>query len=178
MLTKKAVRRPRVDVDLRGKVATHGSQTPLRGVVHDTECGDLPGTREIEGVATFWRRQKEQLGAELLIDSDGNSGLCANPDQCCWAVAGRNRGSFHVELIGRASLKRWQWLKRRRQLDKLARWMAWVNLEYGIKLQRDPDFGWSGHRDQPNADHHDPGPDFPWDVVLPLARRYRRNGWR
>lgn len=172
------MRRPRVDVDLRGKVATHGRQTPVRGVVHDTECGDLPGTQEITGVVNFWRRQNQGLGAELMIDADGNSGLCANPDEICWAVAGRNTGSFHVELIGWAKLKRWQWLKRRRQLDKLARWMAWMDLEYGIDLRRDPDYGWSGHRDQPHANHSDPGPGFPWDKVLRSARKYRREGWR
>lgn len=171
------VRRPTINVDLRGKVATHGLQTPVRGVVHDTECGDLSGTAEIGGVVNFWMRQDERLGAQLLIDSDGNSGLAADPDEITWAVARRNTGTFHVELIGFAYFHRFQWLRRRKQLDKLARWMAWLNLEYGIALRFDIDYGWSGHRNQPNANHHDPGPWFPWDKALSKANKYRKDGW-
>lgn len=174
---RKSVRRPRVDVDLRGLVETHGTHAPVRGVVHDTECGDLPGDAELRGVARFWERQHEGLGAELLIDKDGLSGVCAEPNQICWAVAGRNTGSYHVELIGFARFKGFQWIRRRKQLDKLARHMAWLNLEYGIELRRDPDTGWSGHRDQPHANHTDPGPYFPWALVLAKARKYRRQGW-
>lgn len=176
-MTAKSVRRPRIDVDLRGIVATHGFQVPVRGVVHDTECGDLPGTAEERGVARFWQRQNEGLGAELMIDAEGLSALCANPNQICWAVAGRNTGSFHIELIGFASFSRLHWIRRMKQLRKLARWMAWLNLEYGIPLRFDANVGWSGHRDQPNANHHDPGPNFPWKIVLPLARLYRKRGW-
>src|SRR4051812_39748025 len=126
-IVRRAVRRPRIDVDLRGLVATHGHHKPVRGVVHDTECGDLPGTAEERGVARFWHRQREGLGAELMIDKDGLSGLCANPNQICWAVAHRNTGTFHIELIGWARFKRLNWLRRPKQLHKLARWMAWLN---------------------------------------------------
>lgn len=171
----KAVRRPRIDVDVN--VATHGVQFPVRGVVHTTEGSDANGTKDITGVAAFWKRQGLGLGAHVLIDKAGNSGLGADPDEITWAVAGRNTGSVHIELIGYARFKRFQWLRRRKQLDKLARWMAWLSLEYGIKLKRDANFGWSGHRDQPNANHTDPGPYFPWPKVLKLARKYHKDGW-
>lgn len=176
-MTFKVVRRPRVDVDLRGYVQSHGLDVPKRGVWHDTESSDAAGIRDIQGIADFWHRQDKGYGAHIIIDEEGNSGLCANMDQITWAVANRNTGTVSIELIGFARFVPSVWLARPAQLDKLAKWMAWINLEWDINLRFDVEKGWSGHRDQPNQTHTDPGPWFPKSLVLTKARRYRAEGW-
>lgn len=171
------VRRPRVDYDARGKVATHGPHLPIRGIWHDTESHDYAGIRDLAGIVSFWQNQARGYGAHVIIDKDGNSALCANPNEITWHVGGRNTDSFGIELVGFASFTPKLWFARRAQLDKLARWMAWLNLEYGVPLRFGVNRGWSGHRDQPNADHTDPGSWFPKNYVLRLANKYRKEGW-
>lgn len=174
---KASVRRPRVDLDARGAIRTHGRQTPRRVVIHDTESSDAKGIRDLEGIVSFWQEQDKGYGAHVIIDKDGESAYCANPNEICWAVTGRNTDTVHIELVGFASFTGRQWWLRQDQLDKCARWLAWLSLEYQVPLRFDRDIGVSGHRHQPHADHHDPGLFFPFGAVLKSANRYRREGW-
>jgi len=177
---RKWVRRPRIQYEARGLVAVHSKSTPVRGVWHSTECGDLPGIAELQGVVNFWKNQELGYGAQLVIDKDGNSALCANPDEITWAVENHNTGTFSVELIGFARFNGKLWWLRKAQLDKLAKWMAWLNLEYGVPLSFDVNKGWSRHLDQSKAfhgSHTDPGTGFPYKYVLRKAKQYRVNGW-
>lgn len=169
------VRRPRVD--LRGTVETHGPHRPVRIVVHTTECNDAPGVRELEGVLSFWRRQDRGFGAHVLIDKHGNSALAAPFDRITWAVRGANTGSIHFELIGFARFSPQAWWLRLAQLNKLAKWIAYLNKEHGIPIQRSIVAGVAGHREFPGNDHTDPGRFFPWGYVLRRARQFRLNGW-
>lgn len=176
-----SVRRPRVDLDARGLIETHGRQRPVRGVFHSTECGDAQGISELTGVVRFWRNQGLGYGAHVIIDRDGNSALCANPNEECWAVENRNGGTVSIELVGFARFTPKLWWARPRQLDKLARWMAWLALEYDIPLRFHVDRGWSRHADQSRVyggSHWDPGPFFPMGWVIRKAVVYRREGWQ
>lgn len=175
-----SVRRPKIDLDARGIVATHGPHQPLRGVWHDTEGHDAAGIRDLLGVAQFWHGQNLGYGAQVIIDKDGNSALCANPDEIVWCVENHNTGTVSIELIGFASFVPSVWLARPKQLDKLAKWMAWLRLEYGIPLDHNVNKGWSGHADQSKAfggSHYDPGTGFPSKLVLARARHYYKAGW-
>lgn len=171
------VRRPRVDLDCRGEVALHGWHDPVRGIWHDTEGHDLKGIRDLQGVVDFWGNQGRGYGAHLIIDAEGLSALCANPSEITWHTGQRNTGSIGVELIGWASFTQKLWIGRAKQLDKLARWMAWFNLEHDIPIRFNVNRGWSGHRDQPHQTHTDPGRFFPRSFVLSRAAKYRREGW-
>lgn len=171
------VRQPRVDLDARGDIETHGNHTPVRIVVHTTECGDLPGVREIEAVLAYWERQDRGLGAHILIDADGNSAKAADFHKITWAVKGANTGSIHFELIGFARFLPQVWWLRLRQLNKLAKWIAFLNLEYGIPIERSVVSGVAGHREFPGNDHTDPGKWFPMLYVLRKARVFREKGW-
>lgn len=174
------VREPQVQYDGRGMIATHGTAHPLRGVWHSTECGDSQGITELTGVLAFWKQQGLGYGAQLLIDKDGNSALAASPDAIVWAVENHNSGTFSIELIGFARFSLLTWLTRRKQLDKLARWMAWLRKEYGIPLDFSVNRGWSRHLDQSRAfggTHTDPGIGFPCRLVLRKARKYLKEGW-
>jgi hypothetical protein len=179
-MTQPAVRRPRVQFEARGHIETHGQQHPQFGVWHSTESHDAAGTRDLEGIVNFWKGQGEGLGAHIIIDKDGNSAFCANPTRTTWAVAHHNTGGVHIELVGFAKFAPKAWFLRRKQLDKLARWMAWLNLEYGIPLRLSVNHGWSRHMDQSKAyggDHWDPGHSFPRQYVLQKAQGYRAEGW-
>lgn len=171
------VRRPSVQLDARGRVETHGYHDLTRGIWHDTESHDFSGIRDLEGIVRFWVNQNRGYGAHVIIDRDGNSCLCANPHEITWHTGERNTGSFGVELVGWARFTPRLWLLRPKQLDKLARWMAWVNLEFDVPLSFGINNGWSGHRDQPRQFHSDPGLGFPKGFVLRLANSYRRDGW-
>lgn len=171
------VRQPRVDLDCRGEVATHGWHDPVRGIWHDTESHDLWGIRDLQGVVDYWKSQDRGYGAHLIIDAEGLTALCANPNEVTWHTGMRNTGSYGIELIGLASFTAKLWLGRKKQLDKLARWMAWLNLEHDILLRFGTSYGWSGHRDQPNQTHTDPGRFFPKGRVIRLAQQYRAEGW-
>lgn len=152
---------------------THGPQHPVRIVIHDTECPDAPGTSEITGVANYWTRQRQGLGAHYIIDGAGNIGQGAHPTRIAWAVAGHNTGSIHIELIGYAAWSRLRWLKRGRQLRALARLIAYLADEYHIVARHNPVHGVCMHRDfhGTGADHTDPGAGFPFPLVARLARR-------
>lgn len=174
------VRRPLVQLDLRGYVATHGPHVPVRGVIHDTECGDAPGTAELAAVAKFWHRQGKGYGAFAGIDKDGNTALYSDPDEITWHVAGRNTGSLGFELIGFARFLPRAWWLRLAQLNKLAKWIAWANLEYGIPIVISTERGWSTHAMQSRrygGTHYDPGRFFPLRYVIRRARVYREKGW-
>lgn len=178
----KVVRRPRIDLDARGRIQTHGKMTPIRGDWHTTECGDATGITELEGVVGFWERQGLGYGAHVIIDKDGNSALCSDLDQVTWHTENRNTGMIGIELIGFARFVPKIWWARRTQLDKLARWIAWINKEYGIPIRFSTSSAWSGHIDQTIAynlpsGHTDPGKWFPKGYVLRLARKYRKQGW-
>lgn len=174
---KLPVRRPLVQYDATELIQTHGNHTPRRVVIHDTESHDSAGTRDLQGVANYWHNSGLGLGAHLIIDKDGNTAYCAPEHKITWAVANRNTGTLHIELIGFARFTPQMWFARIAQLNKAAKWCAYWNLEYGIWLEKDPNYGISGHRDQPNQSHTDPGPFFPWTYFVRRAKQFRENGW-
>ncbi len=171
------VRRPLVQLDARGRVGVHGIQLPVRLVMHTTESKDYAGVKDLQGVVNWWVNAGDGLGAHIIVDAVGNSALCGNPDQIMWAVAARNTGTVHIELIARASFLPKRWWARILQLNKAAKWAAWLNLEYGIPLRFDINYGISGHKNQPNQTHTDPGLWFPMKYFIRKARKYRERGW-
>ena len=171
-------RKPLVQYDARGYVDTHGKQKPVRIVIHTTESHDYPGVADMKGIVDYWARTPEGLGAHLIIDAEGNTALCGNPDQVMYAVSRRNTGSVHIELVGRARFIPSIWWTRLKQLNKAAKWCAWLNLEYGIPLQFHVDNGISGHRHQPNQTHWDPGVFFPMKYLIAKAKFFRAKGWQ
>lgn len=172
---KKWVRRPLVQYF--GQIDKHGKQIPTVGVWHDTESYDRLGITDLQGIVNYWRTQGNGLGAHLIIDKDGNSALNAPFDQVTWAVANNNTGKIHVELVGFARFVPPIWWTRISQLNKLAKWMAFLNKQYGIPLEFSTTAGWAGHRDFPAQSHTDPGRFFPKKYVLRRAQQFRDNGW-
>jgi N-acetyl-anhydromuramyl-L-alanine amidase AmpD len=173
------VRKPAVKHNAIGKMATHGAHTPRRVILHTTESGDVAGVSDVSGVFAFWRQQGRGYGAHLVIDAEGNTGQGAYGNAIVWATYGANTGSLQIEMVGRAKWTMLDWVRpsRRRQLNEVAKWIAWWNLLYDIPIRFDTDAGVCRHRDFPAGGHTDPGAGFPLGWVLKRARAYRRTGW-
>jgi hypothetical protein len=142
------VPRPRVDVDLAPLFAaeSRGRSTKELVVCHETISSDSAGTRDIVGPALYM----DQSGLEVhgVIDADGNSGWAGDAKAVFDHAGSRgskgngrvNTRSVGFELVSRIPLEpsrlRYRlWLKRRRQLDKLAHWVAWLHQEQNIPLR-------------------------------------------
>jgi hypothetical protein len=104
-------------------------------------------------------------------------------DRAAWTLRNGNSISENIEQCGWARWTRAEWLARPKLLDATARWLADRSKARGIPLvklspadvrARKP--GVLGHGDYStgtgDGTHWDPGPNYPWDVVLSKARAY------
>lgn len=172
---------------------THGTHTPVRVVLHDTESHDVAGIGDISGIFNFWHTQKNpdgslaQYGAHFVVDKDGNVGKGGDATQLQWHVGGLNTGSIGIEQVGFASFAKLIWKrKRRKQLYAVARICAWAHGEYGIPLRvaadpRSP--GITTHRLVGEAGidtsgHTDPGSGYPLGFVVTLAKMMQHVGFK
>lgn len=100
-----------------------------------------------------------------------------------WTLRNGNSISENIEQCGWAKWKREDWLARPLLLDATARWLAERSRARGIPLRRLTHAeirarvpGVLGHGDYSVATgdgtHTDPGPNYPWDVVLAKANAY------
>lgn len=151
-------------------------------VIHTFEGQDLPVERMTDYQSG--RLPHQRTGSyHVVIDAAGRSGRENDNEYIPWAAGWTgNRIGLHVSLAGRAAFTREQWLARGPQLVELARWLAHESKANGIPLTVVPVDGIRGtgkgvcsHADIARAfpketDHTDPGPGFPWDHVLALAR--------
>lgn len=141
------VSRPRVDVDLRPffkgeEPATH-DKTLI--VCHETVSYNRVGLGDITGVAAFM--DSRQLEIHGIIDVEGHSAWSYEPrhvyDHALSGDGMVNTRSIGFELVSEipflqtGALRReaWQARKRRKQLDKLAAWCAWLHVTQGIPLR-------------------------------------------
>lgn len=150
-------------------------------VVHTFEGQDLDVARMMDYQSG--RLPHQRTGSyHVVIDADGRSGRENDNEYIPWSGGWNgNRAGLQVSLSGRAAFTRAQWLARPAQLKELARWLAHEGREQAIPLLKVVGVGKStvrgvcGHVDLSHAwpndtDHTDPGPGFPWDHVLQLAR--------
>jgi len=100
-----------------------------------------------------------------------------------WTLRAANHYSENLEQCGWARWTRAEWLSRPKLLDTTACWLADRSKARGIPLRRLTDDeirrkvpGVLGHGDYSRATgdgtHTDPGPNYPWDVVLAQANAY------
>lgn len=154
-------------------------------VVHTFEGPDISVSRMMDYQSG--RLPHQRTGSyHGVIGAAGDSGRENDNDIIPWAAGWTgNRIGLHVSLAGRAAFTRDQWLARDDQLHTLADWLAHESRENGIPLEPCPIAGIRGngrgvasHADISRAfphetNHTDPGPNFPWDHVLGLARELR-----
>lgn len=168
-------------INKRVKGATHGAQTPKRIIIHSTESLNRPGMVDVLAIPAFWQRQGKGYNAHLIIDGEGLTVKGAYDKQVCWAVAGGNTGSLHIELIGSASFTALQWKKCDVGLKQAAKWCAYWCETHNIPILLSTSRGICTHGMMSAAygisDHTDPGKNFPLKEFIRRVRYYHKEGW-
>jgi len=141
------VRRPRVDVDLRpyyrGEESGHGTKSLV--VLHETVSRNYVGLWDIKNPAAYL----DSKGYEIhgIVDMEGNSAWCYDPtaiyDHAASGTGRVNTRSIGFELVSEVPLepdkakRKAMWDPtgpRRKQLDTVAGWIAWLHVEGHVPL--------------------------------------------
>lgn len=143
------------------------------------------GSRTKESLFSYF--DSSQAGSSHAGIDAGGIGVWLSDTVAAWTMLGGNPYAIQAELCGFARWTRAQWLSEadqdgckspRQMLRNTSRWIADVAKRTGIQVRRLTDAqirgrsetGVLGHGDYSRAtgdgDHTDPGPNFPWDVVL------------
>lgn len=137
-------RMPRVDVDLRPyyKGEERGRHVKSLIVLHETVSPNRPGLTDITSPAAFLDRQGYEIHG--IVDAEAHSAWCYDAtavyDHAASGIGNVNTRSVGFELVSEIPLQpspaRFAaWWKRRRQLDKVAEWCAWLHHSEGIPLR-------------------------------------------
>lgn len=177
------VRRPRVDVPL--SYTAHGTSPKTLIVLHQTISPDRTGVSDITGVGNYLHQV--DYGIHIIDDLEGNSAAVApdNETAIFWQVEGANTESIGIEQISYKTGVSGYWWKRSRQLNKTARWCAYLCKTHGIPPVYDPlaKHGICGHADVTRTrgiagGHTDcEYPDYPTKWVAAAAKAYMLTGW-
>jgi len=166
-------------VTVRRLVANQSSRnglTPRLIVVHDTESHNRPGNADLAAIGEWFDNPAARASAHVCTDGDGNSGRFVADYAKAWSCVNYNGLSLNVEQIGGSTDPRLTWDHRLPEIRETARWLARWSLLHGIPLRRtSPDgHGVVRHMDLGVAggNHNDPGPGYPLDDLIALARRY------
>ena len=139
---------PPVSVDLRpyfkGEERDHRRKSLI--VLHETVSHNVKGLSDIKGVAQYM----DSVGLEIhgIIDKEGHAGWCYDHDGVYdHAASGNghvNSRSVGFELVSEipfavqkgtpGARELWNRDDRKKQLNTVARWCAYLNVEYGIPL--------------------------------------------
>lgn len=180
-----SIRRPRVDVPLA--YTAHGHHPKSLIVLHETISPDYPGLKDIVGVGGYLGHVG--YGIHIITDFEGNSGAVAPQEETAIfyhassnAVVQANTRGIGIEQIGYTTSN---WWKRTKQLNKTARWCAYLCKKHGIPPVYDPNChtGICGHADVTRAAHVAGGhtdctyPAYPTKWVAAAAKTYMRLGW-
>ncbi|MBA2324495.1 MAG: N-acetylmuramoyl-L-alanine amidase [Pseudonocardiales bacterium] len=152
-----------------------GGKTVRLIVVHTAE-----GARTVESLGAFFSRSTAQASSHAGID-DKRVETYVPYDQMAWTVRSGNAISDNVELCAFAAWTRDQWLnEHHRMLELTAGWIAERCRARNVPIRKlSPSelaagqAGVIGHIDwtlgMKEGSHTDPGPGFPWDVVIQMA---------
>ncbi len=142
-------------------------------VLHTTE-----GAKDFRSLGSFLTNPNAGVSAHVGIDdTPGQIGEYLRRDRRAWAAFKANDWGVHAEICAFARWTRAEWLQHPTMLDNARQWVAEETAFYGIPNVRigAADIragtkGVCGHKDCTDAgaggDHWDPGPNFPWDVVV------------
>jgi N-acetyl-anhydromuramyl-L-alanine amidase AmpD len=141
-------------------------------IIHTAE-----GAKTIESLGSFFSQSSAEVSSHTGADDQpGIVGEYVKPDKKAWTSANYNSASMNIELCGFAAWSRDEWVNRHdTMLTNTARWIQEEAGRYGIPLVRlsagdaqGSGRGICGHGDlgSGGGGHTDPGPGFPWDVLM------------
>lgn len=173
------VHAPPIKVDRARYGNVHGRLDPKVVVLHSTESHDRPGTGDVEAILKYLENTREGLGIHYTIDKEGNVGRGALHNHKVYHARGANSTSIGIEQIGFAHSTAWKREDRQKQLERVAKVLAYISVTEGIPLKHSTTHGVAMHRDFPAGGHTDPGnpkTEYPFYYVLQLAQKYKK-GW-
>lgn len=150
-------------------------------VIHDAEVDDdLLGA---EKVGAYFQSKAAKGSTHYGVDD--NSTQQYLPDNAiCWGAPGANADGLHIELMGKASHTRAQWIAHHGPMFDRAAWLIATKAKaYNIPIRllsiaeiRAGKKGIVTHAlitaALPGGTHTDPGKGFPMDLLLDKARKY------
>lgn len=146
-------------------------------VIHTAE-----GARTTAALGAYFAKTSVQASSHAGIDDTGIETFVPY-SEAAWTLRSGNSISDNVELCGFAAWTRTQWLnEHRRMVELTAQWIRERCLARNIPIRKltpqqvaAGQAGVIGHYDwtigMRDGTHVDPGPGFPWDVVIELASR-------
>jgi N-acetylmuramoyl-L-alanine amidase len=182
------VHRPRVDRTLYyGAPLGHHPKNLI--VLHQTISPDLPGIKDIASVGAYLAHVGYAI--HMIVDKDANSGAVtpefetAVYEHATSGKLGVNHRSIGIEQVSYKTGIKGYWWGRPRELNKVARWCAYLCKKHGIPPVYDPtcQHGICGHWDVTRAGHVTGGhtdvqyPDYPTKWVAKAAATYMKTGW-
>ena len=140
----------------------YGSAVKLL-IVHTAE-----GSTTYQSLGNYFANPAAEVSSQVGIDdTPGVIGEYVKPDYASWCAGNVNGYSDQVELCAFAAWDRATWLAHPVMIANLQQWLAEEAARYGIPLVKSTTHGVCGHVDVSGpGGHWDPGPEFPWDVVL------------
>lgn len=159
---------------------------PSLQVIHTNEPGNYKGwganPGSVLGLLQFCANTGNGASYHTIVGRAGDTGRCNDDSYAPWAAGTTgNRRGLHLCAMGWSAQNRDEWLSYDAQLNGIARVLAHNSVVYGIPLVklsaadvRAGKRGVCGHGEVSVAwgevDHTDPGPAFPFDVVLNKAQ--------
>jgi hypothetical protein len=166
-------------------VPLHGIRAVDHIVFHTTEGGG-----DVHSLARYFRSTPAGLGSSFATEPDGTIGIYVpHLTAKTYHVANHNSQCIGIEQIGYAHLRRSEWLEKGGRLRQIyaGAWLAaWLCDQLDIPAHASGSAaggrqfvyqqGLTQHMWVPDNDHDDCGSGYPWDVVVPLVKKWVKRG--
>lgn len=155
------------------------STAGIRGIcIHTTESGkSATATARTADAVTSYQARSQTGSYHVMVGVDGKRIRQNTDDWITWSTGNQgNNILLHVCVVGNASQTRAEWLAQDRMLRGVASVVRYWSDRYRIPLRKVGVTGLPGicgHVDTRvwgGTDHTDPGPNFPYDRVIALAK--------
>jgi len=155
-------------------------------VIHTAE-----GARTVDDLFRFFQDTSDpnRGSSHAGIDDQkiGAGGSWVPYERAAWTLRDGNVVSDNAELCAWARWTRTEWLRHNQMLTLTAKWIADRCTARGIPIRKltpkqvgEGLSGVLGHVDYTfgtgDGTHTDPGPNFPWDIVIPRAQAIAQRG--
>jgi hypothetical protein len=145
--------------------------------VHTTESGKAATANALTADSVVTYQRNSQSGSyHVMVGVDGKRIRENTDDWITWSTGNKgNNILLHICFVGNASQTRAEWLAQDRQLRAAATVVRYWSDKYKIPLRKVAAAGLPGilgHGDTRvwgGTDHTDPGPNFPYDVLISYA---------
>jgi N-acetyl-anhydromuramyl-L-alanine amidase AmpD len=144
---------------------------------------DQPGIKDLKRLGAWFDSPQAQVSSHVANDADGNDARYVLDRRKAWTQVAFNSVSLSIEQIATTGFNRRKWMvKREPQLENTARWIAHWHRRWNIPIRRAEvsgnvviRSGVATHKQlgEAGGGHDDPGPGYPFNHVLALARSFR-----